>query len=421
MDDIRNLQKPAEKELTKEEFVEVTDAFNAMFGNLHTLPTENFFDDISTEDYVEIINCMRTDYAVKAAIETLKSKMWRPKWFIAAGDETNNRSVEAADFIRNQFFRKSGVFYEQIKKLDLCLEWGKSVNQIIWEEPRLNNGGWYIKRLKNEDQDLFTFDYWGKMRKRVDESILKNELKWITTTHNEELDNENGKSILLAAYWPWHFRNILLKEGINYFKRAVIPAIIAHYKASENDEETARKGAKIAKSLKNLRNSTGVAMSNIESVDVLNIAAKGDEIRNFIDMFDMNISLAITGTKRLFNVENGSRASDETQFELVSEKAQNIMSSEIVPSINLLISYITFINYPELDFNVYPTFNQRWDEKKASADHIVSLMSLGVEMDRDTLVNEYGFPIATEETENAISKEEADQSFSNRRFFFKKK
>lgn len=379
------------------------------FEEKMSIPVEEYFSEISNEDYIDIIKAMSNDYQIKSDIDLLVSKIFKKDWSIVPGDENNSRSVEAAEFMDTLFSRKSNSLLKEMKKFSEALYWGKSVNEVLWEKPELNDGKNIIKKLVNVSSDRFTFDTNGQLVDNKNEVNVQWKYKFLIFTHNEKQGNLNGTPQILPAYWPWHFRNKVIESTAIYVHKSILPSIIALMDAGGSEDKMKAAMELLSIQLMNLESSSGAAFANVNDIKVVEATGKADEYVAFTDLYDKMISKAILSTPRLTNeTRYSSNDSADRDNDLVDDIADDIASTEVVPCINTVIEWHMELNFPDLPRELYPEFIF-YSEEKADIKNIIEFAKLGFPLKKDSLIKDHNIPLATEDDDqdNIIVKEQA--------------
>jgi phage gp29-like protein len=161
-------------------------------------------------------------------------------------------------------------------------------------------------------------------------------------------------------------------------KKAVIPSIVAIYKAGKNKGENEAAGALIAKELSKLANSSGIALTNVESLETVDPTSKGKDIIDLTEMFNRMISKAFLGTSTLTNEARFSSGDTaDTSIEIVQDRSKKVAVQEIQPSINVLLKWTAELNQGEIPIDKIPLFKFIY-EYDPSFDEVMKATTNGI-------------------------------------------
>lgn len=312
---------------------------------------EEFLSGISAEEVFETVQNMLHDEQVSAEMETFKSFVTRTQYVIEGEDDN------LVQFYKDIIARDGGALIKQTNEFLNALDYGRVICELIWADPAIT-GGWYVDRLKPLSHTRYGFNQRGRMVDVANNVILDDEpYKYVSVSHNVIAGNLNGKSMELGVYWAWFFRKACIKAGLLYVKKAIIPSIIAMYKASANKEATQAEGLLLAAELKKLANNSGIAVANVDKIESINASAKGDDVINLVEMFNRMISKGILGSSTLTNdTRYSNRGDTKNQEALVEARAEKVTTRELQPAINTILRWTAELNIGKIDPEKLPLF-----------------------------------------------------------------
>lgn len=318
---------------------------------LFEIPGEEFLSDIDADELCEIVKKMLEDDQVSSEFETFKTFVSNSNYIIQS--ESDDLAEKYQDYLNYN----GGAIFKQFESFFEALEYGSVNLEIIWKDPKETNGVWVIDRLKPLNHSRYRFNKKGELIDTQTGKILDEPYKFITISHDVRGGNLNGNSLLLKAYWPWTFRKACIKAGLLYIHKSIVPSIIAIYKAGKNKTETQAAGALIAQELSKLKNSSGIAVANVEDVKNIDPTSKGTDIIDLVELFNRMISKAILGVATLTNDTRYSNRGDTTSQEnLIEARAQKVSVQEFQPAINTLLKWTAELNLGEIPADKIPLF-----------------------------------------------------------------
>jgi hypothetical protein len=375
--------KPKSKDLTED----ITAKYEGDdLDDLFPFPDEDFLEDLGADEIDEIITQMLQDDQVSAEFETFKSFIGNSNHIIQPPDE---KDTELSEAYANYLTRDGGRLTIQINNFYEALEFGSVICRVDWKDPAEVNKSnsdpvtddvWVIDRLKPLDHSLYGFNKRGEMVERLSGRVITEDrpYRFVSVSHDVRGGNLNGNSLLLKAYWPWKFRKACITAGLLYVKKAVIPSIVAIYKAAKNKTDNAERGALIAKELSKLANSSGIALTNIEDFETVDPTSKGQDIIDLTEMFNRMISKALLGISTLTNEARFS-ANDtaDTSKEIIQDRAEKVAVQEFQPAINTLLKWTAELNKGDIPVDKLPLFKFIY-EYDPSFDEVMKATTNGI-------------------------------------------
>jgi len=325
-------------------------SFDDFYDTMTNYNTE-FFQDLTTDDILEIVRDMLTDPQIQSDLEVLEGFIESEDYEVKVPEDPDAKAVEMQDYVNSMITAKGGKFLAMTSAFLNSLKYGKSVFEVVWGAPINNDGKWVMDELIFLDPERYTFSNDSELiDTQAGNEPVDTEFKYIVVTHDPREGNLNGFSELLKVYWPWIFKKACLKSAVLYAKKSIIPSLAAMVNASQDEAKTQLRVDAVSQALAGLQNSSGIALANVEDVKQFNATAKGDDIINLIEMFDRMISKGLIGTPKLTNETKYSNSeSRETQEKIPKRKGQKIAKTELQPAINQVIIWALRLN-----FNVQP-------------------------------------------------------------------
>lgn len=367
-------RKPKNKELTESvTAIAEGEDLDALFVSYD----DEFLSDLGAGELDEVVTQMLQDDQVSTEFETLKTFIGNSEYIVDPPDENDTelseKYVEYLNLDGGRLITQVNNFYE-------ALSHGHVICEVIWKDPATTVGVndpvtaaslWAVNYLKPLDHSRYGFNKRGEMVNKETGKLLDAPYKYVSVSHDVRGGNLTGNSLLLKAYWPWKFRKACITAGLLYVKKAVIPSIVAIYKAAKNKDEKGTQGDIIAEKLSKLANSTGVALANVESITSIDASSKGTDIIDLVEMFNRMISKAILGVATLTNDTRYSNRGDTTsQEQLIEARAKKISTQEIQPAINTILMWTAELNLGDLNPEKIPLFKFIYEYDPAYAEVI---------------------------------------------------
>ena len=314
---------------------------------------EEFLSNLTPDELPEVIEKMLQDEQVNAEYTTFKSYISDTNYTVQPPEDPLSEAyLEYLDF-------NGGKLRVLMETFLGALEYGAQIGQINYHDPAETGGLWFPESIKPLDSTRYGFN---KSNQIVDKSTgeLMEEsypYRFLSMSHNVRNGNLEGNSLVLKAYWPWFFRKACISAGILYVKKSVIPSIVALYKAERNEPERISNANEITERLSKLANSSGVALTNVESIHVVDPKSKGDDLVNLVELFNRMISKAFFGVSTLTNDTSfSSKGNSDSLEKIIESRANKISTQELQPVYNKLLQWLVELNLNATDKSKYPLF-----------------------------------------------------------------
>ena len=337
----------------------ITDAANVILDDLFDDPNATFLSDLGADDLATIIPNMLRDDQVSSDLKTLKGYINDVPYDVKLNESLENDAAAKKNLesYREILSYNGNAIMKNVKAMTESLEYGSVIPEVIWSDPEYHGGRWVVDRLEPLDHERYGFNLAGQIVDTNDSTILDTPYKYLAITHDMKNGNPHGNSMLLNAYWPWMFKKAAVRSGVMYLKKAILPSLIAIYKAAADKSNTKEAGELIAAQLSKLNNSSGVAMTNVESVQSIGVTSKGNDLVDLTSMFNGMISKAILGTSTLTNDSKYSNRGDSNNLDaLVKSRAREIAQTEYQQHVNTLFRWTIELNQPGVDIAKLPYF-----------------------------------------------------------------
>jgi len=382
-----------------EDLTSVTTVIDDFYGIMQNYNTE-FFQSITTKDLLEIIREMKLDSQIKSDFEVLVSFIESEKYEIK---DDGVKNATWSEYLKNTLTKNGGKLLAMTSRLLDALLYGKTVTEIVWNDPKNNNGKWEVKNLIFLNPEEYSFNNEGELIEVLTDEVINKDFKYLVVSHDVTGNNLNGTSEFLAAYWPWIFKKECMKQGVLYAQKSIIPSLIALVKASSDVAETKKRTDTISNAIASIKNSSGIAMANVDDVKQFNATAKGEDIIDLIYMFDRMISKSILGTPKFTNETKYSNSETrETQEAIIKRKGQKIAKLELQPAINELLRYILELNFNIPDGAEIPYFEYSY-KYDPTLDEILQTVDRGIPISKAWLYEKFNIKEAESDEDSFIS------------------
>ena len=364
-----------------------------------------------TGETIEVFNRMLLDDQIGASLDVRKRALLSYSWTIQ--HEEDPKAQEVADFVKEAL--NSFSFGTLLEQLLTALEFGYSVVELVWKDPRQNEGRWLPKESVLLRPERFVFKEDGTLVEMTpDFRPLNEKFKFIVHRHGVAPENPYGSSVLRRCYWPWTFKRAGWRFWLIAAEKFGVPTVLAIFNAN-NEEEARERAQALAEMLSAIKTDAAAAIANIEDVKVLE--TKGEGLRAFeilIELCDRAISKAITGQiLATGEAKHGTRAQatvhENILYEIVDSDARNLAET-----INkTIIPWIVELNFgpdapvPKFAFDL--TEETPWERIKDAMDR-------GVPVSKEALYETYGLPQPKNESDVFISPKLGGLAFADKRF-----
>lgn len=317
----------------------------------------------------KIINKMRLDEQIKAALQLKKHAVVAPGWRVRS---PKNRPDDWAPTVavRRMISGMRPSIGKALSGVMSALDYGFSVTEQMWTEDY--SGALLISSLRTKKPDFFTFDI-----NEYGETLAIKQLiagregmklpmeKFIVYTHGEDfVGNPYGVSDLEAAYRPWWSKDMAFRWMAMYLERFGIPPIFAFYKPDMSPAQVTA----LQQVLTTIQSGTAgvIPRATKDSVELWTPENQGGGFRvdrtfiPAIDFYDRRIALSILLPGLLgFSPEqaSGSMARSRVHFDvfmLVVDAIRLDLQEEVVN--DRIVDPMLLLNFGEMDPEDRPRF-----------------------------------------------------------------
>ncbi len=351
-------------------------------------PNEIFTDKAN---FYELVDEMLLDGKVGSHLRLRKDIVASFPFIIEKG----NSDDVVYEFVRDNL--KENLNWENdVKEFLNAIEYGFSFSEVLWTQD--NKGRWIPDSLRNKKPGQIVFKSKkikkGTAKKTIWIPVLKSEDKELTDNykflvyrHNPRAENPYGYSDLLMCYWAWQFKQLGWEFWLQAAKKAGVPSILALFKSS-NKEEAQANAHIISEALSSLEGGAGLALSNVDKVETLNMSGALKDHKVLIDTCNQEISFALT-TQSLSTQEGvyGTRAQAEVHDDNLIRVCHG--DAKAVQGVfQELINWMVELNYPGsvppkgyFDLESYATFAE-----------VIQAIEKKIPVSLEALYTRYGLP-----------------------------
>jgi len=394
-------------------------------NNLLLNPNVDFFARVDRHTMYEVIRDMLVDDQISSDLQTFKSFIEAENYDVRLPTQYQDDpiSIDYQDEYKNYLEYKGERLFTQTKKLLDSLDFGNIVCEVAWEEPEINDGQWFVEKLVPLNPQRYGFTTDGKPFDTTKNKVLDKPYKYIYMTHDQSSNNPFGRSVLRRTYWPWKFKKEAIKANILYVKKSILPSIVALMEASANRQDTITRAENISDQLRQLSNSSGIAMANVESIETIQATSKGEELISIVELFDRMISKSILGSSTVTNdTKYGNKSANEIQVEIIEKRAKSIATSELQPPVNTLLQWHLILNRSMVspEKRPYLTYSYRYDP---TYEQVIQAQEAGLSFSKSWFFDKYGLQPPTDTDDESVSGVVLNSSIENQDndFFLRQK
>jgi len=380
---------------------------------LDYMPNPDIFFE-QTGETIEVYNRMLMDDEIGASLDIRKRAILSYPWTLTAEKDAISQKIK--DFVKEVL--QSFSFSRLLEQMLTALEFGFSVNEVVWHDPKEKDGRWMIKDVILLKPERFSFKPDGTlvMLSPVHEEMgEKYRYKFIVHRNGVAPENPYGLSVLRRCYWPWTFKRAGWRFWLIAAEKFGVPTVLALFKA-DNEEQAKERAEMLAQMLTSIKTDAGLALANVDEVKTLE--AKGEGLRSFeilIELCNRAISKAITGQfLATGEAKHGTRAQatvhENILYEIIDADARNL--AETIN--NTLIPWIVELNFgkdapvPYFEFDL--SEETPWERIREAIDR-------GVPISQKALYEVYGLPRPEDERDVFISPKLGGMIFADRKEF----
>ena len=353
------------------------------------MPNPDIFFE-QTGETIEVYNRMLMDDEIGSSLDLRKRMLLSYPYAVSLpAGENGNAALRVQQFVKEALSQMN--LTKTIEQMLTALEFGYSVNELIWDNPKDNDGKWLIKEAMLIKPERFGFDPYGRLillslNKRLDERY-----KLIVHRHGITAENPYGLSALRRCYWPWTFKRAGWKFWLIAAEKFGVPTIVAMFDA-QDEEEAKRRAKDLAEMLSTIQTDAALAVANVNDIKTIESAKGIEGFKTLIEMCNRSISKAITG-QTLASIEGqyGTRAQADVHERMLREIVRSDARA-VSDTINkTLIPWLAELNFgkgygallPRFEFDL--SDETPWERIKDAIDR-------GIPLSKGALYAKYGLP-----------------------------
>jgi phage gp29-like protein len=328
---------------------------------------------------LEVYREMTTDAKIQSLLNLRKKTAIKFPYKIIPFD-ASPLAAEIADHAQRQIDRID--FIDLLRQMMTADEFGFSIQEVVWSDPRETDGINWIDRIVSRRQERFQFKYTGTPVAFTIGGITHFEpnaypYKFIIHRTHSEAENPYGVSLLRGCYWPWIFKKAGWRFWMTASDKFGVPPIVVLFESDKDPSEIKKIADDLAQVLMGVKSDAGVALANVNQI--LTIEGKGTfDFRTLIECCDAQLSYAITDQVLASSeAEYGTRAHSEVHEKILRDSgAQAVKQIEFTLN-NTLLKWIIERNYgkdapmPKLSFETEGFAS--WDIVRDAIDRKVPL------------------------------------------------
>lgn len=296
-----------------------------------------------------------------------------------------------------------------IKEFLSAIEYGFSFSEVLWKQ---SNGYWVPDSLRNKKSSTIQFkldveNVQGGARSRWVPVLtngnkpLVEPRKFLVYRNNPKAENPYGTSDLLMCYWPWKFKQLGWEFWMAAARKAGVPSLAALFESP--DPVKAKESAEIiSDTLEQVENGSGVALSNVKELKVLEMGGVLADHKVLIDTCNQEISFALT-TQSLSTQEGqfGTRA-QATVHDANLLRVCHGDAKALNGTLQQLIDWMVELNYgPDV-----PAPKGEFDlESYASFEEVIKAVTAKIPVSKEKLYSRYGLPEPKDAEDSFITPE----------------
>jgi len=361
----------------------------------------------------------KSDGTISALLRVLKLPIRRANWYIKPASQ-EERDIEIADRISQNLFEEMSMTWDDvIRQALLCLDFGVSVFEKVFDIRTVNGRDMVVLR-KLAPRLPTTIERWQtidgedgivqQLANSTDARTVSIPIEKLLIIVNEkEGDNWWGTSILRAPYKHWFFKNNFYKiEALAYERHGLGIPMADPREGTEWDDESKRKAEQV--------------LENLYADEQAYIVGNGKVDFKFMDMKSGSIAspekaianhnreilkAALAQFLELGANETGSYALSADQSDLFLQSVEAVANNFVDAFNKYVIKQIVDMNYdnvtayPQLDYTGITTV-----DVKGLADAYKTLTDTGavgvIEADEQFFRENLGLPERTDDDEDIV-------------------
>lgn len=352
---------------------------------LDYMPNPDIFFE-QTGETLEVYNRMLIDDEIGASLDVRKRTLLSYPYAVTAGAD-DNLAAKVQQFVSEALKRINVT--RLVEQMQTALEFGYSVNELIWANPKDNNGEWHVRETMLIKPERFGFDQRGDLILINTHQKLDATYKFIVHRHGITAENPYGLSILRRCYWPWTFKKAGWRFWLIAAEKFGVPTVLALFECQDEDEARQR-AQTLAGMLSGIQTDAALAVANVKSIETIESSKGIEGFKTLIEMCNKAISKAITGQVLASGeAQYGTRAQASVHEKIL----YGVVDSDaraIADTINqTLIPWLVELNFgkgapfPLFEFDLAE--ETPWERIKEAIDR-------GIPLSKRALYQRYGLP-----------------------------
>lgn len=331
------------------------------------------------------------DDQVFSTFQQRRSAMVSRNWFTLPGDETDPRSVRAAELF-DRTMRRVGWDRISNKMLKAIFN-GYSVAEIVWG-PRREDGQMLIdfERVKVRHARRFRYDEDNELRLLTRQSMIEGELLppakfWVLTSGGDDDDELYGRGLAEWLYWPTTFKRNGLRFWNTFLDKFGSPTAVGTFKPGTPRSEQ----MKLLAALQAIATDSGIAVPEGMLITLLEAAKSGtadfEKLVRYMDEATAKVVLSQTMTTQDGSSLSQAKVHAGVKLEVIKADADLLSDSfnEGPPRWWTDVNFGTDVASPLIVREV-----EEEEDTKAQADTDTSLKALGWERTEESFQDVYG-------------------------------
>lgn len=349
---------------------------------------------------------MRADSRIKSLLNKIKtSALIFPYTF----EQPDSCPDDVFKFVSNLEIFKN--MYKKQKRMLTALDYGFSISEVVWKNPLKNNGKWIPDNIITRKPERFVFDsqwnlYWNEIGEK---QKLDHNYKFLQFQHEPDDENPYGTSVLRCVYWAYMFKKAGYEFWLQATEKFSVKSIIALFQSDGDETSIRQRALAIADMLQNISSGSAAAVSNVDSIQQVDMAGSLEQFNKLVEACDLQICYGLTGQSvATSKTDGGSLALGEVQADMLYDDCKGI-ALELQGVLQKLVNWIVELNYgdaklaPQIVFDV---------EQKATFEQIMQAIDRGIPVSKNALYHNYKLP-EPDDAEDAFVKESNTMALSD--------
>lgn len=265
---------------------------------------------------LRLFDHVRSDPQIWSTLQQRRDAVVSIPWEVAAGDEDDPRSVDAADELREQL--NALDFDTRCRRMLWAVFYGYGVAEIMWE---IRGNQFAFGAIKVRKARRFGFDVDGRLMLRRtakrNEEAMPDRKFWVMATGADTDDEPYGLGLGHLLYWPAYFKRHGLKAWMKALNKYATPTAVGKYPTGtpEKDIKT------LLHSLAAMANDSAIVIPEGMTAELLQAAkSAGMDYRAFHEFMEGMVAKIVL-SQTMTTDDGSSRAQAETHMDVRDEVA----------------------------------------------------------------------------------------------------